>query len=764
MSDPLSLERIRTLYNDHYLPLPAGWADWLTSYTRALQTVEGWSDAELARPESQRALWTLRDITPAGPSESISVDEVIRDPEFTALLVALRHERWSPEPSRRAEEIQNRYDALRAQLKSRLSGSTPHVRLFRILAALLPADLHCGLSHKSHQDIRGLLVGRARLKHAAAAIMARARLREALGEEADLQEHARRSMFCWWLHENAAVIQEGGAPERQAAKPPESPPPTPLAIWAVDRQHRWPTIIGGGVDTLRMPLRECLDGRRFEDLRGAVEDELGSDVAAPKYLRRLLRVLRRMGLIEEEGDRYVTTTSGEEMLESDPPDPLIEALIIRVAGFAALLRELEGGPKDVEHLIGVLAVFAPGTDGKKFWDRLSSWSQAVRLVEKQPGSLRALTPLGREWAARLPETLPWPEFRAGDDGGEEDDEEPKPGAEDAPAHPDFAAIWAAFQTDEELRGYVFTRAQVRDLHAAWSFHPRKRFAILSGLSGTGKTQLLRHYARLVCQLMELDPERHIAVVPVRPDWRDPTGMLGYFNALHADPTFQVEPALALVLRASRRPGLPYFLVLDEMNLARVERYFAPFLSAMETGDRLQLHAQEEPVNQVPASVPWPDNLRIGGTVNMDETTHPFSDKVLDRAFTLEFWDVHLDDFLAGRPDRQPEDGPVEEALLALQALLLPIRRHVGYRAAGEVLGWARAARASDPEADPAEVLDQALFSKVLPRLRGAESAELTGALEALHTACAARGLTRCAAKLEAMRARLLDTGVTSFWS
>jgi 5-methylcytosine-specific restriction protein B len=72
-------------------------------------------------------------------------------------------------------------------------------------------------------------------------------------------------------------------------------------------------------------------------------------------------------------------------------------------------------------------------------------------------------------------------------------------------------------------------------------------------------------------------------VPVSPDWRDPSGLIGYFNALHADPTYQAEPALRLICGRIATP-LPYFLILDEMNLARIEHYFAPFLSAMETGD------------------------------------------------------------------------------------------------------------------------------------------------------------------------------------
>ncbi|MCI0574560.1 MAG: ATP-binding protein, partial [Myxococcaceae bacterium] len=276
------------------------------------------------------------------------------------------------------------------------------------------------------------------------------------------------------------------------------------------------------------------------------------------------------------------------------------------------------------------------------------------------------------------------------------------------------------------------------------------------------TAVVRQYARLYCQALGLSVDEHVAVVPVSPDWRDPTGLVGYLNALHEEPTFQAEPALRLVLRAARNPGHPYFLVLDEMNLARAEQYFAPFLSAMEQDNgRLHFHSHEGPVNDVPPSVAWPKNLFIAGTVNMDETTHPFSDKVLDRAFTLEFWDVDLKGFFSRQPQRQPD---VEQALAEMHSTLEPSRRHFGYRTAGEVLAFVAAA-GEDVAADlRAELLDQAVFSKVLPRVRGEQSAEFETMLQALRKLCAARDLHRSAAKVAQMEAALKTTGITRFWS
>ena len=186
---------------------------------------------------------------------------------------------------------------------------------------------------------------------------------------------------------------------------------------------------------------------------------------------------------------------------------------------------------------------------------------------------------------------------------------------------------------------------------------------------------------------------------------------------------------------------------------------APFLSAMETGSDLSLHASSVTVNDGPPRIHWPRNLFLGGTVNMDESTHPFSDKVLDRAFTLEFWNVDLVKFFARRADRH---DAAEAVLLALHAALEPARRHFGYRTAGEVIDFVRAMMSAG--ADEAAALDQAVFAKVLPKLRGEDDPVLRGALEAAQKVAAKHGMTRSEQKLTLMRQRLADTGVTRFWS
>lgn len=117
------------------------------------------------------------------------------------------------------------------------------------------------------------------------------------------------------------------------------------------------------------------------------------------------------------------------------------------------------------------------------------------------------------------------------------------------------------------------------------------------------------------------------IVPVGANWTDNTNIVGYYNVISED--YQSTPAYELIKEAQDNPNIPYFLILDEMNLSHVERYFADFLSAIESGEEIPLYGNNE-------TLKLPENLFIIGTVNVDETTYMFSPKVLDRANTIEF--------------------------------------------------------------------------------------------------------------------------------
>ena len=171
----------------------------------------------------------------------------------------------------------------------------------------------------------------------------------------------------------------------------------------------------------------------------------------------------------------------------------------------------------------------------------------------------------------------------------------------------------------------------------------KPFVLLTGLSGSGKTKLAQAFAQWICASKE-----QYCIVPVGADWTNREPLLGYVNALNDKQYILPENgALELIIRANENKSKPYFLILDEMNLSHVERYFADFLSIMESDEPLKLHSADENLNnnrhedfenaiEVPSQLGWPENLFVIGTVNIDETTYMFSPKVLDRANVIEF--------------------------------------------------------------------------------------------------------------------------------
>ena len=277
------------------------------------------------------------------------------------------------------------------------------------------------------------------------------------------------------------------------------------------------------------------------------------------------------------------------------------------------------------------------------------------------------------------------------------------------------------------------------------------------------------------------PIDNYVVVPVRPDWVDNRGLLGYLNPLTNE--YSTTPFLHLLLRAhaeekrasaAEEKPHPFFVILDEMNLARVEHYFSDFLSALESGEDIPLHENEavesgesESGPQVPRQLKVPGNVLFTGTVNVDETTYMFSPKVLDRAFTIEFDQVDLEGFTSGessedapglnlddadapldllrssssggddwKPSREDwvkfsnEAGGHQKALLQLHGILAAQHRHFGYRVANEIARFVNLAReqAADEKTAVDAAFDLALLQKVLPKFHGTHQ-ELESLLE-----------------------------------
>lgn len=208
----------------------------------------------------------------------------------------------------------------------------------------------------------------------------------------------------------------------------------------------------------------------------------------------------------------------------------------------------------------------------------------------------------------------------------------------------------------------------------------KPFLLLAGISGTGKSRIVRELARACWDEgsgeYKAQKPKNFQMVQVKPNWHDSSDLIGYVSRVSGKAEFVAGEFLKFVARAWEDTETPYFLCLDEMNLAPVEQYFAEYLSVIEsrkshedgtvTTDPIVEKADEEWYFNLTASLTSnedirkqfnkdgiciPQNLIVVGTVNMDETTFSFSRKVLDRAMTIEMNEVDLHGGLTERIER-----------------------------------------------------------------------------------------------------------------
>lgn len=286
----------------------------------------------------------------------------------------------------------------------------------------------------------------------------------------------------------------------------------------------------------------------------------------------------------------------------------------------------------------------------------------------------------------------------------------------------------------------------------------KPFVILTGLSGSGKTKLAQAFVQWISQ-----DKKQYRIIPVGADWTNREPLLGYPNALK--PGDYVKPdngVLDLIIHANEFKDLPHFLILDEMNLSHVERYFADFLSVMESKEEIPLHAGRTMTNKVPSKLKLPSNLFIIGTVNIDETTNMFSPKVLDRANTIEFRvtqdemanflgnikDINMSALIgkgtgmaksflemAESRDFATEDITViKNALIQFFGELKKTGAEFGYRSATEILRLIHRLTIIDNTLTTDQKIDIAIIQKLLPKLHGSRR-KLSPILETLGSFC-----------------------------
>jgi 5-methylcytosine-specific restriction protein B len=268
-----------------------------------------------------------------------------------------------------------------------------------------------------------------------------------------------------------------------------------------------------------------------------------------------------------------------------------------------------------------------------------------------------------------------------------------------------------------------------------------------------------------------ESDNQYKIVPVGADWTNREPLVGYPNGLVAEEYITPDSGvLNLLIKANNDLSKPYFLILDEMNLSHVERYFADFLSIMESNDTIKLYSGKRRQSLdgllVPFEIGWPKNVFIIGTVNIDETTYMFSPKVLDRANVIEFriTEDEIENFLgnpavpdlsklsyqganmaesflsiAKQNDIQINEDIANE-LVSFFNQLKPVGAEFGYRSASEIMQLAAKLKMLESAITDNECLDIAIMQKLLPKLHGSRS-KLVNVLIALSGLCI-EGITK----------------------
>jgi MoxR-like ATPase len=333
----------------------------------------------------------------------------------------------------------------------------------------------------------------------------------------------------------------------------------------------------------------------------------------------------------------------------------------------------------------------------------------------------------------------------------------------------LAALRAALEKYES--DLVFSDGLLASLVAALRSGDGRNFIILRGVSGTGKSRLVAAIAKAVYGSDAVDMP-NLTIVEVRPDWTDGSYLLGHHDPITGRYVRQRFLNALLAADEARRitPSNPepFFVCLDEMNLARVEYYLADCLSAMESGNPIPLDTRGD--ISVSAVVAWPPNLYLFATVNVDESTHRISDKVLDRAQVVDTSDIDLIPqlqrwLLAEANLSEPERSRVLEIVGGTWTMLRDAGVQFGFRTGKAIVRFVSEARASSGGAVSVDdAVDTQLVQKVLVKLRGEGERWATTLAELEQQFDQLAGERRSHAVVRRMRSDLERLGSFQFWN
>ena len=294
------------------------------------------------------------------------------------------------------------------------------------------------------------------------------------------------------------------------------------------------------------------------------------------------------------------------------------------------------------------------------------------------------------------------------------------------------------------QGYEYSKELISNLYLSLKTKP---FVILAGISGTGKSKIVRLFAESLGATVE---NNQFNMISVRPDWNDSTELIGYKNL---ESKFIKGKLTQIIEKASQNLDKPYFVCLDEMNLARVEYYLSDYLSVIESRRKVDYKIVTDKLiydSEIDEeeTLSLPENLYIVGTVNMDDTTFQFSRKVLDRANTIEFSEVNLENLFGENSEEDNLDENIEvyndflkstylkiidiedeyrdyaieinKKIIDINNILKKSQKQFAYRVRDEILFYMIENKKANL-LDENEAFDYQIMQKVLPTISGSEN-------------------------------------------
>jgi 5-methylcytosine-specific restriction protein B len=724
---------------------------WIVDLAETIRWVRS-ADQDTRRTfEFQRRLWEDNNVAAVGQG-NVPVERALQDAPFRDWLAAKSMDALPATPEEQVQFLTDLYQDLKRHLEPFLDKKIPHLKIFRVLAALYPEAMTTVASTGALIKLARALGAERGLQPVEQHIWVRERLRAVLGDPGnDVTAIAERMAVPWVLYER--YVQP--PPDQRTEEESQPGRETRLLPLPAARRRRGMTAIKGLFPAVLSTLEFVRKGVTREELLDFLRSS-SPDVKTSSLGVTINSYQGELDVIRLEGDRYVLTERGENVLESQDPSYLADWLLTRILGVDRAIVELrDKGSLAAPVLLAGIRATNPSWASDFMPQSIVAWLRSMGVVRTTPQYKYELTDTGREWGARIhwqPESLP-----------AEPDNGTTPPVVSAPSNtgadlliPELADIINMIQ-----RAGQFPADLIATLHAGLWSHPRRHFAILTGLSGSGKTLLAREYARA---LARDGVKGRLFTLPVQPGWYDPGALLGFPNPLRGE-SYVRTGFLEFLIAAAANPQRPYVAVLDEMNLSHPEQYMAPLLSAMETGEALRLHTEGDFFDGVPGALDYPSNLVLIGTINMDETTHGLSDKVLDRAFILEFWDIDLGAYprWGTRSMNPTQEARVREVLNGLMLALSPARLHFGWRVVDDVLDFLSKASTNTDVLPFEAALDGVIYAKILPKLRGEDAPRLRDALSGCEKILEKFSLGKSKAKIAELIRDLETVGSARFW-